>query len=180
MAGTATGNQGTERQIERISMNDHASKALTAGEAYKALLLTDEWRQFSDHVRRLYGNICQCCRLGGRPTHVHHHHYEPGKLPWEYELSSVTLLCSSCHGELHVHLKNFRRFVFPKMRPRIFQIINGALLVAFENNDPLLVAHAIASMCASPGSIKRFALEGKSIVESEVKTPAQILAQLPQ
>ena len=144
----------------------HTSKAMSIGDTYKLLLQTKEWKDFSGRIRVLFHNTCQSCRLGGRQTHVHHYSYEPGRLPWEYELSEVTLLCSVCHNELHIHLQNFRRYVFPKLKPRVFQIINGALIVGLEKNDPLMLAHAIACMCASPNSVKRFALEGKSIVES--------------
>ncbi len=144
-----------------------SQQSQTAAETYKLLLKTDDWKAFSDHVKGLYGNVCQACRLHSAATNVHHHFYEPGKLPWEYGLGDVTVLCPNCHRQMHNHLQNFRRYVFPKLKPREFQILNGALLVGLENNGALELTHAIASMCASKSSVQRFAYDAKTFLKEE-------------
>lgn len=146
-------------------MSALGTKGFSAAEAYKVLLKSDDWTKFSDHVKGLFGNVCQACRLHSPVTNVHHHAYEPGRLPWEYDLSEVTVLCPGCHRQMHKHLQNFRRYVFPRLKPREFQILNGALLVGVENSNPLELVHAIASMCSSPDAVKRFAYDAKQFVE---------------
>lgn len=136
----------------------------TLAEKYKLQLKDPKWTKFSDRIKGLRGNVCQSCRLASDVTHVHHHFYEGGRLPWEYGTGEVSVLCPACHHKMHSHLKNFRQFIFPKLKPREFQILNGALLVALEHNDTLEVMHALASMCASPSSIKRFAYDAKTFI----------------
>lgn len=130
---------------------------LGKGAVYRQLLQTDEWRKFSENVRQNYGGCCNVCKRRTGPTHVHHLFYDPNRLPWEYATSDVVLLCQVCHEQLHEHLQKFRRYVFSKLTPRAFQVLNGALAVGLDYNDPLELCHAIANMCASPNSVKRFA-----------------------
>jgi hypothetical protein len=127
------------------------------GGLYRELLKSDEWKAFSRDIRQNHGGCCAICKRRDVITHVHHFYYDPNRLPWQYNSDEVVLLCETCHREMHKELQQFRKFVFGKLTPRTLQILNGALAVGLDNNDPLLLAHAIAEMCASPASVQRFA-----------------------
>jgi hypothetical protein len=58
---------------------------------------------------------------------------------------------------MHEQLKKFRKYVFGKMTPRILQVVNGALAVAFEQYEPLVFAHALAEFVSTPSMIQRYA-----------------------
>lgn len=115
------------------------------------------WETFAKRIRSSRGNACQVCKRTGVMTQVHHVAYEAGKKPWEYPDEDVVLLCEPCHSQLHVQLQRFRRHVFGKLKPREFQILNGALKVALEEFDSLEFVHALAEFVATPNLVKRYA-----------------------
>ena len=125
--------------------------------AYAQKLADPRWAAFTKEVRSSKGNACECCRQGGKVLQVHHLFYQPDREPWDYAMHEVALLCSSCHAQSHEHLAEFRQFVFRKLTPAGFRVLNGALAVGLEHNDPLVFAYAVASLAASPGAVKRFA-----------------------
>jgi hypothetical protein len=113
---------------------------------------------------------CESCKQGGKPLQVHHLFYDPDREPWDYQIDEVVLLCSTCHEQLHGELARFRRYVFRKLTPAAFRVVNGALAAGLDAHDPLKFAYAVASMAASPGSVERFAADWK---------PAQQKAENP-
>lgn len=124
---------------------------------YAKKLDTAEWRNFSERIRKESGNFCQCCKRANLSTQVHHIFYDSERQPWEYQRDEVVLLCAGCHKAIHEQLKQFRKFVFGKMTPQAFQVLNGALAVAFEKYDPLTFAHALAEFVSTPTMIQRYA-----------------------
>lgn len=133
------------------------SELLGRGSQYRDLLRTEAWKTFSRRIRDVNGNACRACKRSNVVTQVHHFAYESDRLPWEYKDDEVVLLCGACHEQLHTQLQQFRRFVFGKLTPQSFQVLNGALAVGLDHVDPLKLAYAIAEMCASPQSVERFA-----------------------
>jgi len=127
------------------------------GSKYGEKLNTDEWRSFSSGIRRRQGNFCNSCKRADIVLNVHHIFYESDREPWEYDDDEVIVLCAQCHHQIHEQLKKFRKFVFGKMTPQAFQVLNGALAVAFEKYDGLVFAHALAEFVCAPTLIQRYA-----------------------
>lgn len=123
---------------------------------YQKELDTPEWKSFTGNIKKQVG-YCECCKRSNVGLEVHHIFYERDRKPWEYDKSEVVVLCRACHGQLHIHLKNFRKFVFGKMNPQVFQILNGALAVAFDKYDPLVFAHALAEFVSTRSMVERYA-----------------------
>lgn len=77
-------------------------------EEYAILLQCEEWKQFVKKVNEHYKNQCQKCHNKERlevhhPKYYHKHNYRdiPAKLPWEYDIDEVMLLCHECHEIEH-------------------------------------------------------------------------------
>jgi hypothetical protein len=124
---------------------------------YRDLLNTEEWKQFSNSIRRDRQNACECCRRTNVMTQTHHIFYDASIKPWEHDPQDVVLLCEGCHKEIHQQLKSFRRTVFRFLRPGAFEILNKALSLGLTKADPLEFVHAVLEMAESPNSIQRFA-----------------------
>lgn len=122
---------------------------------YSKQLQSERWRNFSATIRR-DRNFCEMCKQKGQ-LQVHHLFYDPSREAWEYTAHEVVVLCVGCHKQIHEQLNLFRRFVFCKMTPRVFQVINGSLAVAFDTYDPLVFAHALAEFVSTPSMIQRYA-----------------------
>lgn len=137
----------------------HIGDILRGNFDYRKKLNTGQWDAFRKRQYALANFSCAMCRRGGVELNVHHLFYEADREPWEYEDHEVVVLCRDCHEATHIQLKKFRQFVFGKMTPHVFQIINGALAVGLEHYDPLKVAHAIQNLMESPGSVERFAAD---------------------
>lgn len=138
-------------------MSTHSVKSILGRSfSYKQQLMTPQWAAFKREVRWKKGNACEICKRGDQVMNVHHWFYDPERSLWEYELWEVSLLCEICHQEMHKRLNEFRQFVFPKLTPNVFRVLNSALVVGLQFNDPLKLAYAIAEMSASPGSVERF------------------------
>lgn len=63
-----------------------------------------EWKAFRNEVMELDGRACvRCGRTAsdGIVLQVHHKHYFPKKLPWEYPQSECETLCKGCHSAEH-------------------------------------------------------------------------------
>lgn len=63
---------------------------------YQEKLLDPRWQKIRLEIFERDGWKCRICRSESETLHVHHTYYEPGKEPWDYHSSLVTL-CSSCH-----------------------------------------------------------------------------------
>lgn len=123
---------------------------------YQNELDSGEWKDFAGRIKQAR-NYCECCKRSKVQLEVHHFSYQRDRKPWEYGETEVVVLCRACHGELHEHLQNFRRFVFAKMTPQVFNVLNGALAVAFDKYDPLVFAHALAEFVSTPSMVERYA-----------------------
>ena len=69
-------------------------------EYYKHLLKDKRWKEFRLKVMSERGNKCECC--GGTDIlQIHHTFYISGKMPWEYNIDDMRVLCKKCHQRIH-------------------------------------------------------------------------------
>ena len=69
-------------------------------EYYKHLLKDKRWKEFRLKVLSERGNRCECC--GGTDIlQIHHTFYISGKMPWEYDIKDMRVLCKKCHQRIH-------------------------------------------------------------------------------
>ena len=72
---------------------------------YAEKLKDPKWSEFRHEVLSFYGDECTSC--GGNDTtlgdgiHVHHKRYIRDREPWEYDMDDVTVICGTCHKEIH-------------------------------------------------------------------------------
>ena len=67
---------------------------------YENLLKDERWKLFRLKVLSERGNKCECC--GGTDVlQIHHTFYISGKMPWEYEINDMRVLCKRCHQRIH-------------------------------------------------------------------------------
>ena len=69
-------------------------------EYYNRLLEDKRWKEFRLKVLSERGNKCECC--GGTDVlQIHHTFYMRGKMPWEYDINDMRVLCKRCHQRIH-------------------------------------------------------------------------------
>lgn len=69
-------------------------------EYYNRLLEDKRWKEFRLKVLSERGNKCECC--GGTDVlQIHHTFYISGKMPWEYNINDMRVLCRTCHQKIH-------------------------------------------------------------------------------
>ena len=69
-------------------------------EYYNRLLEDKRWKEFRLKVLSERGNKCEFC--GGTDVlQIHHTFYIRGKMPWEYDINDMRLLCRTCHQKIH-------------------------------------------------------------------------------
>ena len=69
-------------------------------EYYNRLLEDERWKEFRLKVMSERGNKCECC--GGTDIlQIHHTFYISGKMPWEYDINDMRVLCRTCHQRIH-------------------------------------------------------------------------------
>ena len=69
-------------------------------EYYNRLLEDKRWKEFRSKVMSERGNKCECC--GGTDVlQIHHTFYISGKMPWEYDINDMRVLCRTCHQKIH-------------------------------------------------------------------------------
>lgn len=124
---------------------------------YREKLSRDEWKSFAHQAYQRVGNACEICKRGDRRLNVHHIAYKDGANPWEYADTDVIVLCEVCHNEMHAELQKFRQYVFGKLNPQAFKVLNGALAVAMTTYEPLVFAHALAEFVSTPSMVQRYA-----------------------
>ena len=71
-------------------------------EYYKHLLEDKRWKEFRLKVMSERGNKCECCG-GTHILQIHHTFYINGKMPWEYDIKDMRVLCIMCHQKIHKH-----------------------------------------------------------------------------
>ena len=69
-------------------------------EYYNRLLEDKRWKEFRLKVMSERGSKCECC--GGTDIlQIHHTFYISGKMPWEYDIDDMRVLCKKCHQRIH-------------------------------------------------------------------------------
>lgn len=69
-------------------------------EYYNRLLEDKRWKEFRLKVLSERGDKCECC--GGTDVlQIHHTFYIRGKMPWEYNIDDMRVLCKKCHKRIH-------------------------------------------------------------------------------
>lgn len=67
---------------------------------YEHLLEDKRWKEFRLKVLSERGSKCECC--GGTDIlQIHHTFYMRGKMPWEYDIKDMRVLCRTCHKKIH-------------------------------------------------------------------------------
>ena len=69
-------------------------------EYYNRLLEDKRWKEFRLKVMSERGNKCECCG-GTYILQIHHTFYKRGKMPWEYDIKDMRVLCRTCHQKIH-------------------------------------------------------------------------------
>ena len=69
-------------------------------EYYNRLLEDKKWKEFRLKVLSERGNRCECCG-GTHILQIHHTFYISGKMPWEYDVKDMRVLCRTCHHRIH-------------------------------------------------------------------------------
>lgn len=69
-------------------------------EYYNRLLEDKRWKEFRLKVMSERGNKCECCG-GTHILQIHHTFYVGGKMPWEYDIDDMRVLCKKCHQRIH-------------------------------------------------------------------------------
>lgn len=83
----------TAQVIKEIDSHKHK-------EYYKHLLKDKRWKEFRLKVMSERGSKCECC---GETDilQIHHTFYISGKMPWEYDIDDMRVLCKKCHQRIH-------------------------------------------------------------------------------
>ena len=83
----------TEQEIKDIERRKRK-------EYYNRLLEDKRWKEFRLKVLSERGDKCECC--GGTDIlQIHHTFYIIGKMPWEYDINDMRVLCRTCHQKIH-------------------------------------------------------------------------------
>ena len=69
-------------------------------EYYNRLLEDKRWKEFRLKVLSERGDKCECCG-GTHILQIHHTFYISGKMPWEYDINDMRVLCKKCHQRIH-------------------------------------------------------------------------------
>lgn len=69
-------------------------------EYYNRLLEDERWKEFRLKVLSERGDKCECCG-GTHILQIHHTFYISGKMPWEYDIDDMRVLCKKCHQKIH-------------------------------------------------------------------------------
>lgn len=72
---------------------------------YAEKLKDPRWQQMRLKVMQYANFRCQVCGDKKRTQHVHHSYYVKGKMPWQYPIGSLILVCEQCHGVIHPERK---------------------------------------------------------------------------
>lgn len=67
---------------------------------YEHLLKDERWKLFRLRVMSERGCSCEYC--GSTETiQIHHTKYVKGRLPWEYDIKDMRVVCRICHKKIH-------------------------------------------------------------------------------
>lgn len=68
---------------------------------YSSLLKDPRWQKKRLEALQEVGFRCQKCSSTTKTIDVHHLFYMTGRMPWEYELEDLRVLCEDCHKTEH-------------------------------------------------------------------------------
>ena len=63
-----------------------------------------EWFKFRSAALLRHGHACEYCgqkREDGVVLQIHHPAYHKDRMPWQYEISEIEVLCRGCHAKEH-------------------------------------------------------------------------------
>ena len=156
-----------KRISDIINERPEMAEAESGRTNYARLLSTHEWVSFAMDVKRQRDNTCEHChaRLTPNLLNVHHWYYRKDRLPWQYHVTEVAVLCAGCHEEAHAALDRFRRYVWPLLLPEVMRVLCGALAAAFSPRArttylPQEFALAVAALASDGELVKRLAKTG--------------------
>lgn len=69
-------------------------------EYYNRLLEDKRWKEFRLKVLSERGCSCEYCG-STEIIQIHHTEYVKGRLPWEYDIKDMRVLCKRCHQRIH-------------------------------------------------------------------------------
>lgn len=90
---------------------------------------------------------CENCGTKENTLHVHHGYYEWGKDPWDYESSSLQVLCEVCHGEAEWYKDWFKKFLTTQplaFQASIFTVLQ--LTGTYSESTELEVAECLSDL----------------------------------
>lgn len=67
---------------------------------YENLLKDERWKLFRLKVMSERGCSCEYCG-STEIIQIHHTEYVKGRLPWEYDIKDMRVLCKRCHQRIH-------------------------------------------------------------------------------
>lgn len=73
--------------------------------AYSKKLLDPRWQKKRLEILQRDKFTCTLCGNDRETLHVHHKYYESGYEPWDYEKDTLITLCSTCHEEEGIFIK---------------------------------------------------------------------------
>lgn len=68
---------------------------------YTEKLKDPRWQKKRLEAMDSAGFKCEICGMGDSTLHVHHGYYAKNMEPWDYDLSTLHVLCEHCHAEYH-------------------------------------------------------------------------------
>ena len=134
-------------------------------DTYATLLKHPLWQKRRLEIMQRDNFTCQLCGRGindGTPLNVHHKKYIYGKLPWEYEDSSLVTLCENCHKKKHGKTrKNNDGIVFYKalLKERDFSIrekIIISYILSHKNIESINKTEVAKKLNISRSTVVRF------------------------
>lgn len=72
-----------------------------ANQAYLKLLHDPRWQKLRLKALEAADWKCAKCADSQKTLHVHHPFYDVEKMPWEYDVSELRVLCDDCHAKEH-------------------------------------------------------------------------------
>lgn len=67
---------------------------------YKEQICHPLWEEFRKEVMIVRGTACEWCG-STRCIQIHHTEYDLKKMAWEYDISTMRVLCRDCHRKAH-------------------------------------------------------------------------------
>lgn len=80
------------------------NKRLMNKKEYSEYLKNPKWQKKLLEILSRDNFSCVVCGNGidtDTQVHVHHLSYRKGRMPWEYEINDMRVLCKRCHQRIH-------------------------------------------------------------------------------